>query len=64
MSLWHYLENVQHAFVNARDAGSKQGFIQIFERLGIGYAEIEERFDAVNWDVKIRLTDSQVAKKP
>lgn len=58
-----FRKRVKYAFVNARDAGSKQGFIQIFERLGIGYAEIEERFDAVNWDViKIRLTDSQVAK--
>jgi len=55
---------VKYAFLNAKDAGSKAGFIRIFERLGIGYVEIEERFDVENWDViKIRLSDSQLAKK-
>ena len=50
--------------LNAKDAGSKAGFIRIFERLGIGYVEIEERFDRENWDViKIRISDSQLAKK-
>ncbi|MFC0973994.1 phage tail protein [Pasteurella multocida] len=58
-----FRKRVKYAFINARDAGSKQGFIKIFQRLGIGYVEIEERFDLINWDViKIRLTDSQVAK--
>lgn len=54
---------VKYAFINAKDAGSKAGFIRIFERLGIGYVEIEERFDLTNWDViKIRLSDSQLSK--
>lgn len=58
-----FRKRVKYAFINAKDAGSKAGFIRIFERLGIGYVEIEERFDLVNWDViKIRLTDSQLAK--
>lgn len=58
-----FRKRVKYAFINAREAGSKKGFVNIFERLGIGYVEIEERFDSVNWDViKIRLTDSQIAK--
>ena len=58
-----FRKRVTYAFINAKDAGSKAGFIRIFERLGIGYVEIEERFDLENWDViKIRLSDSQLAK--
>lgn len=58
-----YRKRVKYAFLNARDAGSKAGFIRIFERLGIGYVEIEERFDMENWDViKIHVNDSQLAK--
>ena len=58
-----FRKRVKYAFVNAKDAGSKAGFIRIFERLGIGYVEIEERFDLTNWDViKIRLSDSQLSK--
>ncbi|MEE6116293.1 phage tail protein, partial [Avibacterium paragallinarum] len=60
-----YRKRVKYAFLNAKDAGSKAGFIRIFERLGIGYVEIEERFDLENWDViKIKLNDSQLAKNP
>lgn len=58
-----YRKRVKYAFLNARDAGSKAGFIRIFERLGIGYVEIEERFDMENWDViKIHVNDGQLAK--
>lgn len=58
-----FRKRVKYAFVNAKDAGSKAGFIRIFERLGIGYVEIVERFDVENWDViKIHLSDSQLAK--
>ncbi|MEB3457129.1 phage tail protein [Pasteurella multocida] len=58
-----FRKRVKYAFLNAKDAGSKAGFIRIFERLGIGYVEITERFDVENWDViKIHLSDSQLAK--
>ena len=58
-----FRKRVKYAFINAKDAGSKAGFIRIFERLGIGYVEIEERFDLENWDViKVRLSDSKLAK--
>ncbi|EAY3663382.1 hypothetical protein FGR12_22140, partial [Salmonella enterica] len=51
-----------YAFVNARDAGSVEGFISIFERLGIGYVELLERQPGIDWDViQVRVTDSQIA---
>ncbi|MFD0966000.1 phage tail protein [Seminibacterium arietis] len=58
-----YRKRVKYAFLNAKDAGSTAGFIRIFERLEIGYVEIVERFDKVNWDViRIHVSDSQLAK--
>ena len=58
-----YRLRVKHALVNAQDAGSKAGFIRIFERLGIGYLEIEERTDPTDWDVVLLyLSDSQIAQ--
>lgn len=57
-----YRLRVRHAYANARDAGSVAGFKKIFERLGIGYVEIEERIDGQDWDViDIRLSDNQLA---
>lgn len=57
-----YRLRVKYAYANARDAGSVAGFKRIFQRLGIGYVEIEERMDGLDWDiVAIRLTDSQLA---
>ena len=58
-----FRKRVKYAEQNAMDAGSKAGFIQIFERLGIGYLEMLEREDEVNWDViSLRLSDSQIAE--
>ena len=57
-----FLKRVAYAFVNARDAGSVEGFINIFERLGIGYVELQERQPGIDWDViLVRVTDSQIA---
>lgn len=57
-----FRKRVKYALINAQDAGSKAGFIRIFDRLGIGYVEITERFDAVNWDViSLLLSDAQIA---
>ena len=57
-----YRLRVALAYVNARDAGSKAGFIAIFQRLGIGYVEIEERVDAIDWDViLLYLSDNQIS---
>lgn len=58
-----FRKRVAYAFINAKDAGSVEGFIAIFDRLGIGYVEILERQDEIDWDVIIvRLTDSQIAR--
>lgn len=60
-----FRKRVAYAFVNARDAGSVEGFIAIFERLGIGYVELLERQDGIDWDVIIvRVSDSQLAANP
>lgn len=60
-----YRKRVKYALINAQDAGSKAGFVRIFERLGIGYLEVIERSDPVNWDVIfLRLSDGQIAQSP
>ncbi|ELY6322053.1 phage tail protein [Cronobacter turicensis] len=57
-----FRKRVAYAFVNARDAGSVEGFISIFERLGIGYVELQERQPGIDWDViLVRVTDGQLA---
>ncbi|WP_319761880.1 phage tail protein [Maridesulfovibrio sp.] len=54
---------VKYARINAVDSGSVAGFIRIFQRLGVGYVEIEERIPGQDWDiVSIRLSDGQLAK--
>ncbi|WP_410741653.1 phage tail protein [Citrobacter freundii] len=57
-----YRKRVAFAWVNARDAGSVEGFIAIFQRLGIGYVELQERQPGKDWDViTIRVSDGQIA---
>ncbi|EET8194739.1 TPA: phage tail protein [Escherichia coli] len=57
-----YRRRIAHAFVNAQDAGEVAGFIAIFERLGIGHVELQERKPGVDWDViLVQVTDSQIA---
>ena len=54
---------VKFARINAVDSGSVAGFKRIFERLGVGYVEIEERIPGQDWDiVSIRLSDSQLSQ--
>jgi len=57
-----YRKRVKYAYANARDAGSVEGFKRIFQRLGVGYIEIDERMDGRDWDVlAIHLSDTQLA---
>ena len=57
-----FRRRVAYAFVNAADAGSVTGFINIFDRLGIGYVELLERQPGIDWDViLVRVTDSQIS---
>jgi hypothetical protein len=61
-SLDLFRKRVKYAYVNARDAGSVEGFKRIFQRLGVGYVEVEERMDGRDWDVlAIHLSDTQLA---
>jgi len=58
-----YRKRVKYAYANARDAGSVAGFKRIFQRLGVGYIEIEERMAGRDWDViSLSLSDSQLAE--
>lgn len=60
-----FRKRVKYAYLNAKDAGSTAGFQRIFQRLGIGYVEQEERFDPINWDViKLRVSDNQISRNP
>lgn len=64
-SLELFRRRVAFAFVNARDAGSVEGFINIFARLGIGSVELRERQPGIDWDViLVRVTDGQLADSP
>lgn len=57
-----YRLRVKHAFINAKEAGSVVGMQRIFQRLEIGYVEIEERLPGLDWDiVRLRLSDAQLA---
>ncbi|WP_419787306.1 phage tail protein [Pseudodesulfovibrio sp.] len=57
-----YRLRVKYAYANARDAGSVEGFKRIFQRLGVGYIEIDERMPGRDWDVlALRLSDTQLA---
>ncbi|SMD00505.1 Phage tail protein (Tail_P2_I) [Pseudomonas sp. URIL14HWK12:I5] len=60
-----YRLRVKYAFINAVDAGSVAGTVRIFQRLGVGYLEIEERIDGVDWDViRLNLSDTQLSSNP
>lgn len=57
-----FRKRVAYAFINAADAGSVEGFIRIFQRLGIGLVEVLERQPGIDWDIiTLRLTDGQIA---
>lgn len=58
-----FRKRVKYAFINAQEAGSVQGFKNIFERLGIGKVEIKERIVGLDFDIiNLKLTDSQIVQ--
>lgn len=60
--LWLFRKRVAYAFVNAKDAGSTQGFINIMSRLGVPVLSIDERQIGKDWDIiSIELDDTIVA---
>lgn len=56
-----FRKRIKYAFINAQDSGSVAGFVQIFERLGIGSVQVLERQAAHDWDViLLRVSDNQI----
>lgn len=56
---------VKFAFINSVDAGSTAGMKRIFERLGVGYVEIEERQPGRDWDVVLlKFSNAQLSLNP
>lgn len=56
---------VKYAFINSVDAGSTAGMKRIFERLGVGYVEIEERQPDRDWDVVLlKFSNAQLSLNP
>ncbi|GKX41626.1 hypothetical protein SOASR015_06600 [Pectobacterium carotovorum subsp. carotovorum] len=56
-----YRLRVKFAFINAVDAGSVAGFINIFKRLDVGDVTLAERQPAHDWDVVlVQLNDEQL----
>lgn len=54
---------VKYAWENYQDAGSGEGFKQIFERLGLGKVAIKERLPNTDWDViHIELADNIISE--
>lgn len=60
-----YRLRVKHAYANAKDAGSKRGFEQIFQRLGMGELQQLERQENRDWDwITLQLDEQQLADYP
>ena len=56
---------VKYAFINSVDAGSTAGMKRIFERLGVGYVEIDERHPDRDWDVVLlKFSNTQLSLNP
>lgn len=62
---WLYRRRVKHAKANAEDAGSNIGFKRIWERMELGYIELEERIPGLDWDiVRLNITETLIAERP
>jgi hypothetical protein len=62
---WLYRRRVKFAYQNALDAGTPQGLTAIWDRMGLGYLEIEERMTGRDWDVvNLTMSDQALADNP
>ena len=62
---WLYRSRVKYAYQNARDAGTVAGFKRIWERMGLGTLEIQERIAGREWDiVALKITDGIISDNP
>ncbi|MGO2349333.1 hypothetical protein [Pseudoalteromonas nigrifaciens] len=59
-----YRIRVKFALQFAKGAGSKVGWIEIFEKLGMPWVTIDERLDNVDWDVvSLQILDADLAER-
>ena len=59
-----YRIRVKYALQFAKGAGSKSGWISMFDKLGMPWVTIDERLDDVNWDVvSLLLIDADLADR-
>ncbi len=59
-----YRIRVKYALQFAKGAGSKAGWISMFEKLGMPWVTIDERLDDINWDVvSLLLIDADLAER-
>ncbi len=59
-----YAKRIKHAVANATDAGSNIGMGRIFERLGFGHVDINERLPNYDWDmIEIAMEESEQTGK-
>lgn len=57
-----YRTRVKFALQFAKGAGSKAGWLSMFEKLGMPWITIGERFNATEWDViDLRISDQEAA---
>ncbi len=60
---WLYRLRVKHAKANANDAGSVQGFQNIWRRLGLGELSIKERLEGREWDIiQLEVTENALSE--
>ncbi|MEH6729729.1 MAG: phage tail protein [Pseudoalteromonas distincta] len=59
-----YRIRVKYALQFAKGAGSKVGWIEMFEKLGMPWVTIDERLDNVDWDVvSLQILDADLAER-
>lgn len=59
-----YRTRVKYALPFAKGAGSKQGWLDMFEKLGMPWVTIDERFSPVDWDVvNLQLLDTDLGER-
>lgn len=59
-----YRTRVKYALPFAKGAGSKQGWIDMFEKLGMPWITIDERFSTTDWDVvNLQLLDADLSER-
>ncbi|TMX39763.1 phage tail protein [Vibrio rotiferianus] len=57
-----FRKRVKYAFQNAKDAGCKQGFANIFNRMGVQVLAQNERLPDRDWDIiSLELGESEIA---